>query len=238
MVATAARHADGLVLTTRHARESVAAALAAQGRRDVPACVRRLPLPEVFTRACAADPALEGAHYFVVCATVEPRKNLGLLLAVWRRLAARLGAAAPRLVIAGSPGWQAREILRPLSDDPLLRGLVRHWPGLSSPALAGLMLGSAAVLCPSFAEGFGLPLLEANALGVPAIASDIASHREIADPATVLLPPGDVAGWEAAILARPAGAMRRTGPVPAELTEAAYCRDIAAFLDLCADRKA
>jgi glycosyltransferase involved in cell wall biosynthesis len=238
MVATAAAHADGVIVTTRHARDSVTHALAALGRHDVPTCVRRLPLPEVFAAPRSAHPALAGRRYFVVCATVEPRKNLELLLAVWRRLAARLGAETPPLVIAGSPGWRAGEILRSLSLDGALRGRVRHVAGLSSPALASLMLGSAAVLCPSLAEGFGLPLLEANALGVPVIASDIPAHREIADRSVVLLPPDDAERWAAAILARPAGELRRTPPIAAELSEDAYGRDIAAFLDLCADRKA
>lgn len=238
MVRTAARHADGLIVTTSHAHESVTRAISTLRRHSVPTAVRRLPLSEVFAAPRAADPALADCHYFVVCATVEPRKNHALLLAVWRRLAQRLGPATPHLVIAGSAGFNSEEILRPLDEGGWLARRVHHRAGLSSPALGCLMLGAAAVLCPSFAEGFGLPLMEANVLGVPAIASDIAAHREIADLTTVLLDPADDAAWEAAILACAPGGPRRTPPIPPEMTEAAYCRDIAEFLDLCAKRKA
>lgn len=239
MVETAARHGDGLIVTTQHAGERIAAALRTLGRGELPMLARRLPLPRVFAEHRAAEPALAGCRYFVACATVEPRKNLGLLLAVWRRLAAATrDGDMPRLVIAGAAGWNAREILRPLDEDPALREHVHHVAGLSSPALATLMLGAAAVLCPSLAEGFGLPLLEANALGVPTIASDIPSHREIADATTLLLPTADAAAWEAAVRARTAGGGRRTAAPAPELSEEAYFRDIADFLDLCARRKA
>jgi len=238
MVETAARHADALIATTRHASDRVALALAGHGRRDVPTCVRALPLPEVLAVPRMAHAALADCHYFVTCGAVEPRKNHALLLDVWRRLTARLGTSAPHLVIAGSHGWQGQDILRPLAEDAALRGRVHHAEGLPSPALARLMLGAAGVLCPSFAEGFGLTLLEANALGVPTIASDIAAHREIADASTVLLPPDDAEAWDAAISKLPIGGLRATPQIPDDRRETAYCRDIEAFLDLCADRKA
>lgn len=236
MVRTAARHADGLIVTTTHALDRITAALGRLGRHQLPAFVRRLPLPQPFAAPGNAPDALTRGHYFVVCSTVEPRKNHALLLDVWRRLAARLGGATPHLVIAGAPGWKAREILSPIEESPLLRGKVHHVAGLSSPALAQLMRGAAAVLCPSLAEGFGLPVLEANALGVPTIASDIAAHREIADGATVLLPPLEAGRWEAAILShRPAG-MRAPTPIADELGEAAYCADVTHFIQCCAER--
>ena len=234
MVRTAARHADGLIVTTAHALDRISATLDKQGRPQLPVHVRRLPLPQPFATTGIVEAALAGRHYFVVCATVEPRKNHALLLDVWRRLVARLGDAAPHLVLAGTPGWKARDILRPIEESPLLRGRVHHVSGLSSPSLVRLMRGSAAVLCPSLAEGFGLPVLEANALGVPTIASDIAAHRQIASDATILLPPLDPGRWEASILAHGPAGMRAFPPIAAELGEAAYCEDITRFLERCA----
>jgi glycosyltransferase involved in cell wall biosynthesis len=236
MVRTAARHADGLIVTTAHAQYRIGAALAELGRDQLPTHVRRLPLPRAFAAPGAPPLALAGAHYFIVCATVEPRKNHALLLDVWGRLAARLGEATPHLIIVGAPGWKAGEILRPLAEDPRLRGRVHHLAGLSSPALARLMMGAAAVLCPSLAEGFGLPLLEANALNLPTIASDIGAHREIASDGTTLLPPDRAERWADAILAHGPAGPRPAPSIAAELGEAAYCEDIARFLAHCAEQ--
>ena len=234
MIRTAARHADALIMTTQHARDSVMAAMNRLHRPQVATCVRALPLPAAFAVPRQSCPELAGASYFVACATIEPRKNLTLLLRVWERLTADLGHAAPHLVIVGSRGWNAAEILAPIAEKPLLRDRVVHVSGLSSPALARLMLGANAILCPSLAEGFGLPVLEANALGVPTIASDIAAHREVADATTCLLPTDDTEAWERAVRSHPPCGLRRSPAVPVLATEARYCSDIATFLFECA----
>jgi glycosyltransferase involved in cell wall biosynthesis len=234
MVRTAAATAHGLIVTTEATHLRIAAEFTRHRQSDVPTLVRGLPLPRAFTQLRAADPALAGERYFVVCGSIEPRKNHALLFRTWRRLIAEFGEASPRLVLVGAHGWEADTILKPLTHDAALASRILHVGGLSSPALARLMLGAAGVLCPSHAEGFGLPLLEANALGVPTIASDIASHREIADARTVLLGCGDVAGWADAITACDAGGERRTPAIARERTEQAYCLDILAFVADCA----
>jgi glycosyltransferase involved in cell wall biosynthesis len=94
------------------------------------------------------------------------------------------------------------------------------------------------VLCPSRAEGFGLPLLEANALGVPVIASDIPSHCEVAREGTILLSCDDPEGWTQSVAAHEAGGARQTPPVADDGCEQAYCLDILAFLAECASRRA
>jgi glycosyltransferase involved in cell wall biosynthesis len=137
-------------------------------------------------------------------------------------------------VIVGAPGRDAANILGEIASDRGLSRHIRHVAGLSSPALARLTLGAAAMLCPSHAEGFGLSVLEANALGVPTIASDIAAHREIANAETHLLPVDDSEAWESAILAQAAGELRSTPVLDAQINEEAYCRDIAAALELFA----
>ena len=234
MIRTAQRHADCLIFTTEPARQSVFAAMHPTKGGRIASCVRSLPLPGAFAAPGPAYQPPAGHRYFVAVSAIEPRKNHELLIEVWRRLVVKWGKQAPHLVIVGARGWGSGRILAPLAEDPALRARVHVATGMPSPALARLMLGAAGVLCPSLAEGFGLPLLEGNALGVPTIASDIAAHREIANGQTRLLPTDDVPAWKAAIEAVLDAGDRPDCAIPASLTEAAYCRDIEAFLEKCA----
>lgn len=72
---------------------------------------------------------------------------------------------------------------------------------VSEARLAGWYAGAAAVAAPSVDEGFGLPLVEAQSLGVPVVASDIAAHREVAGGAAALVPVGEVEGLVDALVA-------------------------------------
>jgi len=236
MVRTAADAASGLIVTTEAMRQRICAEIRRHRAAAIPTLVRGLPLPRAFSRPQTADPTLADVPYFVTCGSIEPRKNHAVLFETWRRLQARLGGATPKLVVVGAHGWQADAILRPLAQDPTLARTVLHVGGLSSPALARLMLGASAVLCPSLAEGFGLPLVEADALGVPTIASDIASHREIAGAGTVLVDCLDGVGWTDAVTACPPGWGRRTPAIAGRRTERAYCEDLLAFASDCARR--
>ena len=229
MIRTAVRHADCLIFATAHARDTVGAAMARMGRTGLPALVRTLPLPAAFRDVRESLPGLGGCHYFVVVSTIELRKNHALLLRVWRRLIATQGRAAPHLVMVGARGFDADRVLAPIDHDPQLRLHVHEVAGLSSPALASLVLGASGLLSPSQAEGFGLPVLEANLLGVPTIASDIAAHREVANGSTILLPGDDEAAWERAILAHGPAAPRCAPQIPPAAGERAYCDDVVAF---------
>lgn len=230
MVETAARHADCLIYNTHSARRSVEAAMLQLGRSGLPSLVRALPLQPAFEQVCNSFGPLDGIDYCVAVSTIEPRKNHALLLEVWQQLIGRLGAAAPHLVIVGALGFEAGRILSPLDRDPQLREKVHIISGLSSPALAALVLGARAMLCPSLAEGFGLPLLEAQVLGVPAIASSIAAHREVANGQAVLLASDQPSAWADAIAALRPVSRRSRPPIPAHQNEAAYCADVLDFL--------
>lgn len=145
-------------------------------------------------------PAQSLAHpYFLSVATVEPRKNHSLLFDVWRGLAARMGEAAPRLILVGQEGPLTRDILEPARSDPILAELVELRPRCSDRELAGLMVGAEAMLMPSLAEGFGLPMVEALQSGMPVIAADTPIFREIGQGAPLLLDPRDPAPWAEAI---------------------------------------
>jgi len=133
--------------------------------------------------------------YFVCLSTIEPRKNHKLLLRVWENL----GDRAPRLLIIGRPGWNSGEVLRAIAGSPTLRARVSIQSNLPDSAVAALMAGARAVLNASFAEGFGLPVAEALALGAPVLCSDLAELREVGSDVPEYLDPRDEAAWRAMI---------------------------------------
>ncbi|MFW7266474.1 glycosyltransferase family 4 protein [Gluconacetobacter sp. Hr-1-5] len=143
------------------------------------------------------------APYFVILGTIEPRKNHLLLLNLWRQMAMEGGATPlPHLVIIGRRGWENENILDMIERCPALQGIVHEHATLSDQAVAGLVRGARALLFPSFAEGFGLPLLEALAMGVACLCSDLPVFREIAGDLPVYLDPLDGPGWRRAIRER------------------------------------
>jgi glycosyltransferase involved in cell wall biosynthesis len=83
---------------------------------------------------------------------------------------------------------------------PALVGVVREYQDLPDNAVARLLQGARALLFPSFTEGYGLPLAEALALGVPAICSDLPALREVGGEAPEYLDPLDGLGWRRLIL--------------------------------------
>lgn len=137
---------------------------------------------------------------FIILGTIEGRKNHMLLLDVWEQLVAQHGTAAPQLVIIGRRGWACDDVLARLKAGGFGDRVVETG-ALDDAAIAQRLAGARALLFPSFAEGYGLPLIEALGAGVPVIASDLDVFREIAGGVPDLLPPGDVAGWATAIMA-------------------------------------
>ena len=137
--------------------------------------------------------------YFVCVGTLEARKNVAFLLAAWRRLAERLGSETPRLVLVGRRGWENEAVIDHLQRSEAVIRLVHEVSDLSDRELARLVGGAAALLSPSLAEGFDLPVVEALAIGTPVIASDIPVHRELAGDAATLIDPLDGPAWIAAI---------------------------------------
>lgn len=122
--------------------------------------------------------ALEDVAYLLVVATQEPRKNLARLARAYAALPAALRARHP-LVVVGARGWLRRELEQALG--PLeARGEARRLGYVDEDDLPSLYAGAYAFAFPSLYEGFGLPLLEAMASGVPALTSDRSSMPEVA----------------------------------------------------------
>ncbi|MGN6590144.1 MAG: glycosyltransferase family 4 protein [Sphingomicrobium sp.] len=137
---------------------------------------------------------------FVALGTIEARKNHRLLLEIWAELADQLGERTPRLLIIGQRGWEADEVFEMLDrNDPAKSKVLEI--GHCSDAELGSHLGSAtALLFPSRAEGFGLPLVEALGAGVPVLASDLPVFREICGDLPDFFDPDDKGAWKQAIL--------------------------------------
>ena len=138
--------------------------------------------------------------YFVMLSTIEPRKNHLLLLHIWRELAQNPNP--PRLCIIGKRGWENENVVDMLERCSIIRDSVAEFSGLNDFEVQTLLGGARALLFPSFIEGLGIPVLEAAALGVPCILSDIPVFREIAPPDSVFLSPLDGLGWKDEIVAR------------------------------------
>jgi glycosyltransferase involved in cell wall biosynthesis len=138
--------------------------------------------------------------YFITVGTIEARKNHMMLLRIWKRIVAAAGKDAPILVVIGQPGWEADEALEVLEDPEDLEGSVLHLQDCGDEELAAWLAGARALLMPSVAEGFGLPIVEALSLGTPVIASDLSVYREIVGTIPTYLQSDDQRAWEAAIM--------------------------------------
>jgi glycosyltransferase involved in cell wall biosynthesis len=195
---TALDHAATLIANSRDTARDLAAFAQETGRTAPQIVVAPLGLEAGFD--AAARPLQTQKPYFVALGTIEPRKNHLLLLHVWRRLAERFGADAPTLVLAGRRGWENEMVIDMLERSPAIRAHVVETNDLPDSALAALVKGAGALLFPSFAEGYGLPLAEALALGAPAIASDLPAFREIAGDRVEMLDPLDGPAWEQAVV--------------------------------------
>ena len=166
------------------------------------AAARRVSMPPTIA-AWISGPPPRGARsvprlatpYFVTLGTIEGRKNHLLLLEIWRALVGELGAAAPTLVVIGQRGWEAGPALAMLDQSGAFDGKVIELNHCGDEELAGWIDGARALLMPSFAEGFGLPIIEALQLGTPVIASNLPIFREIASAIPTFIDPGDHASW-------------------------------------------
>ena len=190
----AARFADAILVNSHATARAIAPYLAEAGRSPA-LLVAPLGIEPRF--AAAALPA--AAPYFLCLGTIEPRKNHLLVLQIWRAMAERSPGTTPKLVLAGRRGWENENVVDLLDRCPALQGHVVEAGRVGDAELAGLISGARAVLMPSFAEGFGLPVAEALAAGVPVIASDIPVLRETGGVVPDYLDPLDGPGWTRAV---------------------------------------
>lgn len=226
-----ARFASAAVVTTRTVADDLEAHMAELGRHDLPIFVRPTPISPTFSTPRAIDPDLEGRPFFVLCSTIEPRKNHLTILAVWRALAQRLGPDTPKLVLVGTRGWHYDPIIDLIERSPALRNHVLEVNGLSTPGLKRLIDNAQALLMPSFGEGYGLPVHEALAAGAPVVASDISAFREIEARGLERVSPLDGEGWLRAIEARIDGRREEIAERLAPSVWTSYFEGLDAFVE-------
>lgn len=137
--------------------------------------------------------------YALFVGVLQPRKNLPRLISAFR--AARQRAGFPhRLVVAGKIGWKAAAIMVAM-EQAQAAGDVQYVGYVPDADLPALYCGAAAFLFPTLYEGFGLPVLEALACGVPTMTSNVSALPEVAGDAALLADPMDEAALTDAIIA-------------------------------------
>ena len=163
------------------------------GRRTPPGVATGLPNaldPEDFPAAESPWPK----PYALFVGTVEARKNHALALEAWKRLIDRHGREdVPDLVCVGRLGWHADDFLRTMTDTAGLDGKVSVLSAsVPDSELAQFYRHAAFSIYPSRYEGWGLPVSESLAFGVPVIAADNSSIREAGGDAAIYIPTSDV----------------------------------------------
>ncbi|MDQ3762090.1 MAG: glycosyltransferase family 4 protein [Actinomycetota bacterium] len=198
MIERAARRADALVVPT--------AAVADDLLRHVPCQARVHVVGEGATAAVARLPEAAAGianrlrlppRYVLTVGTLEPRKGIDTLLAA---LAEPHAPDLP-LVLAGQPGWGRLDPTTLARQSGLDPARVHVLGRITDPELAVVLHGAAVLAAPSRAEGFGLPVLEAMAAGVPVVHSDAPALVEVAGGAGVAVKRNDPAALAAALQA-------------------------------------
>jgi glycosyltransferase involved in cell wall biosynthesis len=136
-------------------------------------------------------------HFFLFVGTLEPRKNLPMLLRAYAQLSAA-ERQATHLILGGGKGWLYAEIFATIERLGLAETV--HLPGyIPAEELIYWYNAADALVYPALYEGFGIPVVEALACGKPVLTSNISSLPEAGGAVSVLLPPADEGAWTQAL---------------------------------------
>jgi len=209
----AVHRAGALLCISEWTRADLVQRFPAAARKAVAIPLAASEPPDVDAEAAVAAVGLDRAYVLAV-GTLEPRKNLGRLVAAWSMLPGELRASRT-LALVGPKGWELDEVLGPLKaaeDDVRLLGFV------SEEELAALYARCELFAYPSLYEGFGLPVLEAMQAGAAVVTSRTSSLPEVGGDAVAYVDPLDVRDIAAALerLLRDPDERERLGRAAAE----------------------
>ena len=175
---------DFIATISRHVAKEVETFVAHNLRRSVPVTPVVLAqdhIPAEQSKAPSFEVQEASSFSYALCVgTIEIRKNHLYLLNLWRRLIAERGEDhVPNLVIVGRWGWRIDEFRRVLEDSEYLNGKVIVLQSVADNDLAFLYRNAFFSIFPSLVEGWGLPIGESLAYGVPCIASNSSSMPEV-----------------------------------------------------------
>lgn len=149
-----------------------------------------------------------GTNFFLVVGRLEKKKNITNLVRAFELFKSRRGMGDPfELVFVGEPGYGYGE-MKKLVEISQHKTQIRQLGYISDEEVAPLMSQATAYLFPSWYEGFGIPNLEAMAVGTVLVTSDIPTHREVVGDALrqaqglaagLLVPPGEPEAWAHAL---------------------------------------
>ena len=179
-----ARRADAIITSTEHARQMVSRTF------DVPpGRIYVCPPGAPRWRTLGVEPNVPIGGHILFVGTLEPRKNIGMLLDAYEALVTRLPSAPP-LRLAGRATPEAAPWLARLSSPPLA-GRATHLGYVADEEQEQLYAGARVLVLPSLDEGFGLPVLAAMSAGVPVIASRRGALPEVVGSGGILIDPED-----------------------------------------------
>jgi glycosyltransferase involved in cell wall biosynthesis len=192
LVARHATRAHAVITSTEYGRSQIVSRLGVDATR-----VYLCPPGAPTWTALGHEPNVPEDGCILFLGTLEPRKNVGVLLDAYARVLARR-PTLPRLVLAGratpaASEWLARARMAPLA------GRVQHLGYVANAKREELYRSARVLVMPSLDEGFGLPALEAMSAGVPVIVSSRGSLPEVVGGAGAQVDPSDVDGLAEAI---------------------------------------
>ena len=191
----ALRTADAFIAVSRHtADDLVRRAKADPSKVHVVPLAASVPKTEPPVEATLARFHIQ-RPYVLFVGTLEPRKNLIALIRAYRRLAGR--GLAHSLVLSGGWGWNSGPLKQELSVKA--QGSIVATGRVSSEDVDALYRAAEAVVYPSLYEGFGLPVLEAMARGIPSVISKTTSLPEVAGDAAEFFDPKSIDEMASAI---------------------------------------